>query len=97
MLRKHTIPAFLEGTVVPDAYERWLQWKAAAHVKRDRGRGRSATRPLYKEAIHDAVMLSEGRDCYTGEQLDWRLISTYRNEESKAGRNGHFARFPSGI
>lgn len=77
----------------PEAYERWLERKAAAHVKRDRGRGRAATRPLYKEAIHAAVILSNGLDDYTGESLDWCLISTYRNEESKAGRHGYKSGF----
>lgn len=93
MPRKHTIPVFLDGVVSPEAYERWLQRKAAAHVKRDRGRGRTVTRPLYKEAIHEAVILSNGCDGYTGESLDWHLISTYRNEESKAGRHGYKSGF----
>jgi hypothetical protein len=93
MPRKHTAPAFLEGVVSPEAYERWLTRKAAAHVKRDVARGRTALRPLYKEAIHAAVILSNGCDCYTGEPLDWHLISTYRNEESKAGRHGYKSGF----
>lgn len=93
MPRKHTIPAFLEDIVTPEKYERWLQRKAAAHVKRDRNRGRGATRSAYKEAIHAAVILSDGRDSYTGEDLDWKLISTYKNEDSKAGRHGYKSRF----
>jgi len=93
MPRKHTTPAFLSEVVSPDAYERWLQRKAAAHVKRDRARGRTVTRPLYKEAIHAAVVLSNGFDSYTGESLDWHLISTYRNEESKAARHGYKSGF----
>jgi hypothetical protein len=64
-----------------------------AHVKRDRARGRSAVRTVYKEAIHAAVLLSGGRDAYTGDELDWRLISTYRNEESKVGRHGYKSGF----
>ncbi|MFG6490525.1 hypothetical protein ACG04R_27930 [Roseateles sp. BYS78W] len=90
------MPTFLESVVTPEAYERWLNRKAMAHVKRDRGRGHStdtATRALYKEAIHAAVVLSGGRDAYTGEQLDWHLISTYDNDESKLGRHQYKARF----
>lgn len=90
------MPAFLEGVVAPEAYERWLNRKAIAHVRRDRGRGHSdetATRALYKEAIHAAVLLSGGRDAYTGEQLAWQLISTYDNDESKLGRHQYKARF----
>jgi hypothetical protein len=62
-------------------------------VKRDRNRGRAVTRPAYKEAIHAAVILSDGRDSYTGEMLDWHLISTYRNEESKTGRHKYKSGF----
>ncbi|MBW8074723.1 MAG: hypothetical protein GJU74_04995 [Metallibacterium scheffleri] len=65
-------------------YSRWLQRKAAAHVKRDRRRGNSnATVSAYKQAIHNAVVASGGRDAYTGEDLDWSLISQYDNEKSK--------------
>lgn len=54
--RKHTMPLFLAESVSPDAYERWLTRKAAAHVKRDRKRDQSGvTQSLYKEAIHAAV------------------------------------------
>jgi len=39
-----------------------------------------------KEAIHGAVLASNGLDEYTGEKLDWHLISKFRNEDAKAGR-----------
>lgn len=93
---KHTMPAFLEGVTTAEAYERWLGRKAMAHVKRDRGRGHSpeaVTRALYKEAIHAAVVLSGGVDAYTGEKLDWHLISKYNNDESKVGRHTYKAQF----
>lgn len=93
MPRKHTLPAFLAGVVTPEAYERWLSRKAAAHVKRDRKRGRTCSNATYKEAIHAAVILSEGVDAYTGESLDWSLISTYKNEDSRAGRHAYKAGF----
>jgi len=88
------MPPFLNEIVTAEAYERWLGRKASAHFKRDRKRGQSATtRSLYKEAIHAAVLKSEGRDVYTGETLDWKLISTYNNEDSKQGRHTYKARF----
>ncbi len=93
---KHTMPAFLEEVTSPEAYERWLERMAMAHVKRDRARGHSADgtqRSLYKEAIHAAVVLSGGRDAYTGEQLHWHLISKYNNDESKLGRHVYKAQF----
>ncbi len=94
MPRKHSLPNFLEGVIGAETYERWLMRKAMAHLKRDRGRGHSsATRALYKEAIHAAVLMSDGRDAYTGELLDWRLISTYKNAESKTGRHSYKSGF----
>ena len=94
MALKHSLPAFLEGIVQAEAYERWLGRKAQAHVNRDRGRGHSqVTKAIYKEAIHAAVLLSNGRDAYTGEMLHWNLISTYKNEDSKAGRHAYKSSF----
>lgn len=88
------MPVFLAESVSADAYERWLTRKAAAHVKRDRKRGQSGvTQSLYKEAIHAAVILSQGKDAYTGETLDWQLISKYNNDESRIGRHGYKSGF----
>jgi hypothetical protein len=93
-MRLFELPPFLEDTVSREAYVRWLQRKAAAHLKRDRKRGnRSASASAYKRAIHNAVCVSGGRDSYTGEKLDWHLISTYRNDESKQGRREYKAKF----
>ena len=92
--RKYTIPTFLEKFASADSNERWLTRKAAAHVKRDRKRLHSSvTQALYKEAIHAAVIISKGQDAYTGEALDWSLISKYNNENSKQGRHGYKAGF----
>ena len=93
MPRKHTLPGFLVGVVCPEAYERWLSRKAAAHVKRDRKRGYNCAAAAYKEAIHAAVLVSEGLDAYTGENLRWELISTYKNEDSQKGRHAYKAGF----
>jgi hypothetical protein len=94
MPHKHLLPTFLDGVVAPESYERWLDRKAVAHVRRDRKRGHAGVaKTLYKEAIHNAVLHSEGNDDYTGEPLHWSLISTYRNEDSKKGRHGYKAGF----
>jgi hypothetical protein len=88
------LPLFLDNVVTREAYVRWLQGRAAAHVIRDRKRGNvSASISEYKRVIHNAVCASQGRDAYTGEQLDWHLISTYRNDESKQGGRGYKAKF----
>ena len=75
-------------------YLRWLRRKAAAHVKRDRKRaGHTITGEDYRLAIHAAVADHGTHDFYTGEQLDWSLVSRYNNEESKAGRSVYKAGF----
>jgi hypothetical protein len=92
MSRKYGVPPFLTGKMAQATYQRWLDRKARAHVKRDRKRGNGvATREAYMVAIHRAVVLSDGMDDYTGEALDWSLISRYNNEESKEGRRGYKA------
>lgn len=93
IMKKHTMPQFLDGVIEPAAYERWLKRKVIAHVKRDKNRGHSCTAAAYRDAIHAAVLLSGGNDAYTGERLDWELISTYNNEDSKVGRHAYKAKF----
>lgn len=93
MARKYALPSFLEGVVSQEAYERWLKRKAAAHARRDKARGYTCSGAAYREAIHAAVIASEGKDTYTGERLDWHLISTYENEQSKNGRHAYKASF----
>lgn len=84
---KYGLPSFLSDKITPEAYLRWLSRKAMAHVKRDRKRGNAvATRESYMLAIHDAVVTSDGRDAYTGEELEWHLLSKYDNVAAKAGR-----------
>lgn len=88
--QKYPFPQFLAGRLDPNAYLRWLDRKARAHVIRDRARGNvTATREGYMRAIHAAVEESGGNDAYTGARLAWELISTYNNEGSKAGRRSY--------
>lgn len=92
--RRYQLPAFLEAMAGNAAYERWLERKARSHLKRDRKRGNTtATKKEYKIEIHRAVLESNGYDFYTGEQLDWALISTYKNELSRQGRRTYKAAF----
>jgi hypothetical protein len=92
--KKHYLPEFLHGLIAAEAYDRWLSRKAAAHVKRDRKRGHlNVNGSTYRSAIHAAVLRSAGVDAYTGEKLDWHLISTYDNEQSKDGKHEYKASF----
>jgi hypothetical protein len=82
--KKYAVPTFLSGQVSQESYERWLRHKAQAHVKRDRKRGnKTAIGEVYRGAIHQAVIQSNGRDVYTREELDWSLLSKYDNDQSK--------------
>lgn len=91
--RKRQLPPFLVGSVTESQYSRWLLRKAHTHVVRDRTRGLAARGAQYRDAIHAAVLASKGLDDYTGERLDWRLISTYANEQSQAGGRRYKAGF----
>ena len=83
MQLKYNLPDFLKDT--PESvYLRWLNRKAQSLVRRDRRRWNQAISTSdYKQAIHDAVVCSKGRDFYTGEQLKWSLISKYDNRDSQ--------------
>lgn len=83
MQKKYPLPYFLSGHVSQEVYERWLRRKAQTHVKRDRRRGnQTAIGEAYRIAIHAAVIESDGYDSYTGEKLDWSLLSQYDNHAS---------------
>jgi hypothetical protein len=84
--RKYPLPDFLKSSTTQARYEHWLHGRAVAHVKRDRKRGNvTATNESYKKVIHQAVLDSKLTDYYTGELLDWSLLSRYSNDE--AGKN----------
>jgi hypothetical protein len=94
MSKKYDLPSFLSGEVSQQSYLRWISRKSRAHVRRDKRRGNaSANNKDYKEAIHRAVLESDGRDDYTGERLNWSLISQYNNAESKDMRRQYKAKF----
>ena len=94
-----SLPAALRGSCKEATYKKWLHRKAEAHVVRDRKRWSIRLSVAdYKKAIHAAVLESGRRDAYTGELLNWRLISTYDNAKSKRGRTAYkksFALLPT--
>jgi len=79
----YELPRFLEGVVSQEKYVRWLDRKARAHLNRDRKLRPDAKYVDYKKAIHKAVVESHGKDAYTGQQLNWRLISKWDNKQAK--------------
>ncbi|MEE4207793.1 MAG: hypothetical protein V2I43_00820 [Parvularcula sp.] len=95
---RYSVPAALE--IEHSTYLRWLRRKAGAHLKRDRKRfpERDLTGESYRLQIHEAVCHHGTQDFYTGEALDWSLVSTYDNAASKAGRTAYklgFALLPT--
>ena len=80
---KYQLPTFLVGVVTQEIYSKWLNSKTQTHLKRDKKLNPTASGRSYKEAIHKAVLESDGKDAYTGEELNWKLINKYDNTKSK--------------
>lgn len=90
----YELPSFLPVSVDRTDYMRWLQRKATAHARRDRKRWcEPISISSYKQSMHAAVVRSAGRDFYTGEKLDWSLISQYDNAESKSRGSSYKKQF----
>lgn len=68
------------------------QGRFALSPRQKRG-NENARFPEYREAIHKAVCDGGDRDAYTGERLNWKLILTYNNDESKKGRRKYKKKF----
>ena len=84
-MKKYPLPSFLsEFKLTEQQYERWLARKASSLALRDRERFKdnSINKETYKVNIHNSVERSKGFDEYTGEKLEWGLISTYNNVDS---------------
>jgi len=91
---QYAIPDALRDACTQPAYKRWLHRKAAAHVKRDKIRWNMELSVAdYKKAIHDAVHKAKMHDSYTGDLLDWSLISKYDNESSREGGSTYKKKF----
>ena len=95
MPTRFTVPDCIKEKCDQAKYRKWLHAKASAHVRRDRKRfGKEHCGvSQYKIAIHAAVSSGGDRDYYTGEPLDWSLISTYANAESVLGKTKYKAGF----
>jgi hypothetical protein len=95
---KYPLPGFLNDVIPQAKYTRWLTAKSNAHVKRDKKLRHDITAEKYKILIHEAVIRSEGKDAYTGETLDWSLLSTWNNDKAKehgSRYKSEFALLPS--
>lgn len=98
MPTRYPLPHFLIDVITQAKYSRWLSNKATAHIKRDQKLRPDITSIEYKKSIHEAVIRSEGKDAYTGETLDWSLLSKWDNEKAKehgSRYKSQFALLPS--
>ena len=69
----------------------WISRKAKSLQRRDRKKsGKIASVDEYRKAIKKAIEESCGRDYYTGEKLDWHLIT-----DEKVGRSKRFHNLPT--
>jgi hypothetical protein len=77
----YTLPPFLKGICMPEKFRKWLGAKAEGLFQRDQRLGRSCaahgSKASYKKAVYDAVMANGVADPYTGDSLNWAIISTW--------------------
>ncbi len=95
MSRKWKIPDCLKPKVSDeDAFRTWLDRKATSIRKRDRKRHLAVfSLSVTKQAIVSAIERSNGRDFYTGETLDWHLISKWVGSEEGTNANDYRRKF----
>lgn len=96
-MEEYICPEFILNS---NEYFRWLKRKASSHIARDRKRylPDKYTVCCYRRRIHDAVLRSNGKDEYTGIDLDWSLINQYNNassSEKKATYRKKFYNLPT--
>lgn len=82
-MRKYQLPENIGINQV--TYEKWLDKKARSIRKRNKTKDKMEKYSTedYKIAIHKAVCESAGKDFYTGEKLDWSLLSKFDGNEAK--------------
>jgi hypothetical protein len=97
---KYDLPEWCKGQCTEHEYDRWLTIKAATLLERDKKRGKpyalKATKSVYKELIHAAILACGKNDPYTGERLRYDLISKW--DTSRAHEPGYkklFALMPT--
>jgi hypothetical protein len=97
---EYPLPEFLLGRCTPHVYHKWLLNKADTLLKSDKKKKRPyalvATKAVYKKEIHEAVKRSLPYDPYTGENLEWELISQWdTSHEQPEGYRKKFALMPT--
>jgi len=97
---KYRLPSFLSGICTQTGYSKWLLNKADKIIKRDRRRNKSyvvnMTMKDYAQKIHAAVLKNGMFDPYTGDKMDWKLISKWDcSKDQPDGYKKKFAMMPT--
>lgn len=81
----YNLPPYI--SINQNIYEDWLDKKAKSVKRRavKKDKLNHGGLKIYKDAIHQAVCASDGKDFYTGQKLDWSLLSRYNSNDAKAG------------
>jgi hypothetical protein len=97
LYNKYPLPDFLKGRIPESVYDKWLNAKANTLRHRDirikRPYAILTTKGMYKEKIHKAVVDAGQYDPYTGEPLQWELVSTWDSNEAKKGGDEYKDKF----
>jgi hypothetical protein len=94
---KYHLPDFLKGRIPEHVYDNWLNERANTlrhrDIKKNRPYAVATTKGQYKEKIHKAVNEAGQFDPYTGDALQWELISTWDSEKAKQGGDEYKDKF----
>jgi len=96
----YSLPEKIKGQCDEETYNRWLYRRAASLRKRDKKHSVSNLYSLkeYRDKVHEAVLNDADVDAYTGERMNWSLISTFDNSQAREGGKQYrktFANMPT--
>jgi hypothetical protein len=80
-VQPHPLPSTLAGVITQEAYDKWLSGKVLDLFWKDNRRHMPYAKPggedLYREKIGEALAENALIDPFTGDKLDWSLISKW--------------------
>ena len=81
---------------IGENYTNWLTKRSKSLMRHDRKKG-NTVHPIghYRQALHTAMIRSQGFDEYSGEPINWSLAFTNRNGKVGAKSRRKFSDAPS--
>ncbi len=93
MTFQYPLPPFLKGVVSQRGYCMWLMNKGENLRRRDiklnRPYSKVNSETVYNQKVHQAVLDGGEFDPFTGEKLNWGLVSKERNMETESYTNDY--------